>query len=54
MPAGAWQGPDQSAYRLAFGIVSRHTYEASEYSMRILMLHVKDVHHLYAARNWSF
>jgi hypothetical protein len=41
------------AYRLAFGIVSRHTYEASEYSMRILMRHVKDVHHLYAARNWS-
>ena len=53
MPAGVEQDPEQSAYRLAFGIVSRHTYEASKYSLRILMCHVKAVHHLYAARNWS-
>jgi hypothetical protein len=47
------QGPDQSSYRLVFGVVSHHSHTDTDYVMRILMKYVKHVHHLYAARDWS-
>lgn len=45
--------PDQTAYRLAFGVVSHHSADSTKYAMRILMRHIKNVHLLYAARGWS-
>ena len=42
------QGPDQTAYRLAFGVVSHHSADSTKYAMRILMRHIKNVHLLYA------